>query len=71
MLLFGRSGRKGEALRERLRWGKGGESCFPFSANMNAGAKAGFKYRRLWIMSESVMDIDALVTISEFRVWIR
>jgi hypothetical protein len=33
--------------------GEGGESCFPFSANMNAGAKAGFEYRRLGIMPES------------------
>jgi hypothetical protein len=41
--------------------GERGDSRFPFSANMNAGAKAGFEYRRLGIIPESVMDIDALV----------
>jgi hypothetical protein len=41
--------------------GEGGESSFPFSANMNAGAKAGFEYRRLGIMRERLTDIDTLV----------
>jgi hypothetical protein len=41
--------------------GEGDGSCFPFSANMNAGAKAGFEYRRLGIMPES----------AECRAWIR